>query len=195
MTITRFVDIENILHRPRVSYKISEYVWLYIYKNYLKGLNILTDNKYSYRLNLSFSKYNPDIHKFFFDSQFNTEQNKFWPEKRFNTINKIIKQADIDVVSIYLDENIQPKDYADIVYDMFGAFLVEIYKKVKKVDMDNMKEGMDYKYIESFSFPAPFDEQRYFLDNNVYTKTISNGIIQTVEEINPKDIYIKHWKI
>ena len=109
-------------------------------------------------------------------------------------LNKTIKQANIDVVSTYLDENIQHKDYADIVYDMFGAFLVEIYKKVKKADMDNMKKCMDYKCIESFSFPAPFDEQIYFLDDNVYTKTISNGIIQTVEEINPKDIYIKHWK-
>lgn len=67
-------NYQALIHRPRVSYKISEYVWKYIYENYLFKLKLMSEDKFNYHILLTFAKYNPDIHKFMFKSPYNQEK-------------------------------------------------------------------------------------------------------------------------
>ena len=69
-------NYQALIHRPRVSYKISEYVWKYIYENYLFKLKLMSEDKFNYHILLTFAKYHPDIHKFMF-SLHTIERNVF----------------------------------------------------------------------------------------------------------------------
>ena len=96
--------------------------------------------------------------------------------------------------STELTEKITPKEYANIVYDMMGAFLTSKYKKITKETMDKNRKGMDYNLIESFKFPAPFENQKYFLDNpSIKKMSVSNGKEVNLIEIDIKEKYIEHY--
>lgn len=96
------------------------------------------------------------------NSPFNTEENKFRPEPRFN-IHGNLKFAVLRVVSKLLNNETTPEVYSNIVYDAFGSFLLLISKKVTKEELDKLKSGLDYKYINSFTFPATIDECDFFI--------------------------------
>lgn len=179
ITIERYC--EDCINRPRVSHKISEYIWNYIWTNSLKPNGILLNNINSYRFFLDFNKYNPEKHKFFFESPYNTNETKFRPEPKFKNIGNN-KSVNIRSVSIYLDSNITPSLYADIVYDMFSSFLIINYKKISKEDLDFKKANLDYNFIDRFPYPAPFEEQKYATDEGVI-----NGI-------NQQELYLNYWK-
>lgn len=49
------------------------------------------------------------------------------------------------------------------------------YTKSKKEELDNLKAGLDYEYINSFPFPAPFEEQKYLTDDGVISMTHDSG--------------------
>jgi hypothetical protein len=97
--------------------------------------------------------------------------------------------------STEITENIKPKEYANIVYDMVGAFLTGRYKKITKEIMENNKNGMDYEFIEELEYPATFDNQKYFHDDRpvIWAILDSNKIIKNEIEINIKDEYIKEY--
>ena len=57
-----------------------------------------------------------------------------------------------------------------------------------------MKTGLDYEYINSFPYPAPFEEQRYMIDNQpTLTTTYDNGKERFIEQLNIKEEYLKYW--
>lgn len=185
-------DYQALIHRPRVSNKISEYIWKYIYEMYLFKLNLMLEDKFNYSICLIFAKYNPNIHKFMFKSAYNQEKCFFRPSPNFRRV-KITKSLVIGLTGECVDENITPALYASLVYDMFCAQLLVLYKKVKKEDLDKLKTGLDYEYINSFPYPAPFEEQRYLTDNNVFHKTHDNGKERTTTIFNVKEEYLKYW--
>lgn len=77
---------------------------------------------------------------------------------------------------------------------MFCAQPIVLYKKVKKEDLDKLKTGLDYEYINSFPYPAPFEEQRYMIDNQpTLTTTYDNGKERFIEQLNIKEEYLKYW--
>lgn len=185
-------DYQALIHRPRVSNKISEYIWKYIYEMYLFKLNLMLEDKFNYSICLTFAKYNPNIHKFMFKSAYNQEKCFFRPSPNFRRV-KITKSLVIGLTGECVDENITPALYASLVYDMFCAQLLVLYKKVKKEDLDKLKTGLDYEYINSFPYPAPFEEQRYLTDNNVFHITHDNGKERTTTIFNVKEEYLKYW--
>lgn len=186
-------NYQALIHRPRVSYKISEYVWKYIYENYLFKLKLMSEDKFNYHILLTFAKYNPDIHKFMFKSPYNREKCFFRPSPNFRKV-KITKCLVIGLTGECVDENISSSLYASLVYDMFCAQLIVLYKKVKKEDLDKLKTGLDYEYINSFPYPAPFEEQRYMIDNQPTLTTIyDNGKERFIEQLNIKEEYLKYW--
>jgi hypothetical protein len=117
---------------------------------------------------------------------YDTEDTKYSLTKISNRTENGIKYKDIMIVcySIKLNENITPKEYADIVYEMVGAFLIDKYKKITKEIIDKYKNEMDNNYIESFKFPAVFEDQKYLLDEEEGA-SYSNG--ETLVKINIKD--------
>ena len=186
-------NYQALIHRPRVSFMISEYVWKYIYEKYLLKLRLMSEEKYNYNIFLSFNKYNPNIHKFMFNSAYNHEKCFFWPEPKFRTVNVTDKWLTISLTAECIDENIIPALYASLVYDMFCSLLIILYKKVKKEELDNLKAGLDYEYINSFPFPAPFEEQKYLTDDGVISMTHDSGKKRITKLLNVKEEYLKHW--
>jgi hypothetical protein len=165
------------INRPRVDYRISEYVCEYICKTVLKPNSPLITG--GFILFLDFMPYDKDnpympiesnmhnaepikVYNLYNteDSVYNTEDTKFDPTKT-----SWGKTFSVRCYSTKFNETITPKEYANTVYDMFGAFLVNKYKRITKEVMDKNKMGMDYNYIESFEFPAKYENQKYCSDD------------------------------
>lgn len=162
VVIRTIVEEECLPHSPKINAKVRAYIWQYIYEEILVPKKIMADNKYNYRLTLDLVKFDPEQHKFLTDSPFNTEVNKFRPEPKFNTQGNL-KFSSIGVVSKLIDNDTSPEDYAKIIYDAFGSFLVLISKKITKEELDRIKPGLDYDYINSFSYPATKDDCDFFI--------------------------------
>ena len=175
------LDIKLLYKRPRVDYRISEYVFDYIDKNILKTNKIMQAG--NFKICLAFTFYDKKHFKYFDNTAFDTQDTKY-------SISRTSNRIGISCYSIGITEKIKPKDYANIVYDMIGAFLVENYKKITKETMDNNKDGMDYRFIEKFKFPALFDDQKYLTDN--IEQSHSNG--EVLVEVNIKEEYLKHYR-
>lgn len=73
---------------------------------------------------------------------------------------------------------------------MFCSLLIILYKKVKKEELDNLKAGLDYEYINSFPFPAPFEEQKYLTDDGVISMTHDSGKKRITKLLNVKEEYL-----
>ena len=160
--VSTMVKKAELEESPKLSSKVREYLWQYIFDNLLVQKKIMVDDKYNYSMTLDLNKFNPEIHKFFTDSPFNTDINKFRPEPKFNQQGNL-KFANIRVVSKAMDKDISPTDYANIVYDAFGSFLILISKKIDKSELDELKKGLDYEYIKSFNYPATIEECKFFI--------------------------------
>lgn len=176
--------LELLYKRPRIDYRISEYVFKYIVKNILDDpwkIHYLF-HYYNSGIDLSFTLlYNKDEETNMYhlkDSEYNNTANTQydWDDSEEIAGGAHYRFLHLFYRSTELNENIKPKEYANIVYDMIGAYLAERWKITKK-NMDEFKVGMDYAYIEKFKYPAPFEYQKY------------NDYISQSEKEN----YIKHY--
>lgn len=64
ITIDSIVEEKDLVDAPKVSAKVREYVWEYIYENILTPKNIKLNNTFDYRFTLDLNKFNPELHKF-----------------------------------------------------------------------------------------------------------------------------------
>lgn len=180
ITISRFWSHEDeddgiskpeiMFRRPRVDYRISEYIWSFLESNLLIQKRILQKNSMAITLFMGPIKKH---HKFFYDSAYNTETKKFHPAMRGS------KLKDISISCSYngFNEKMSPAEYADIVYDMYCSFLVDSFKKITKEECDELKGMLDFDVIHSFEFPATFDNQKYSADGGGYGGRTVNGIV------------------
>lgn len=196
------VNYKSLLARPRVSHKVSEYVFDFINENILKPNKVLQSDKYVYILTLSFSPSIPKNRKFPFPytSPFATETRLFFGQKGFRTYEKIEKWATLSVIADDIDQSIKPYEYATVVFKMFADFLLGNYKKFDKEIFDKLILELDKNYIESFAFPASFEEQQYSLDDiEMPVIPLSEGYewvdIGNWTKINPKVEYLKHYPL
>ena len=102
------------------------------------------------------------------------------------------------VIADDIDQTIQPFEYAAVIFKMFGDFLLTNYKKFDKATLDELLAKMDRHYIESFAFPASFDEQQYSLDDIEYPiAPLECGYgwtgLDKLVTTNPKAEYLKHY--
>ena len=156
--------IEILFKRPRIDYRISEYVIEFINKNILEPNKVMQTGNYDICISLDF--YYPDEQKYFEDSPYNTEISKFDSEIKNTTENGIkFKMIHLFCFSTTINETLNPKEYANIVYDMVGSFLIKNYKKITKDIMEKHKKEIDYKIIEQYKYPALFEEQKYLFDD------------------------------
>ena len=187
-------DFNLLYKRPRVDYRISEYIFAYINKNILEENKIMQTGNYD--LSFSFNQYHKDDMKFHKDTTFCTENTKF-DFHLYNETEGGIKYKCILVFcwSTRITEKIEPKEYANIVYDMIGAFLTSKYKKITKELMDKNRNGIDYDFIQSYKFPAKFEDQKYMMDDPGIWKNseIKNGKEANIIELNIKEKYIEHY--
>lgn len=197
-------DDQNLilLNRPRVSFEIDQYVWNIIEQGIVIPNGIMKSEKYDYVLVVSLSKYNSDTDLSFVPSPYNgilrdatllsvnktsdllykradfvdgqTRKRWFSPSKFWT--NQGNKTALVSACADIVTEHITPLEYADLLFDAFGAFLLYNFKRVKKSDLDELKIEIDKNVICGFTFPAPFCQQQYQGDNaNFRLTSYENG--------------------
>ncbi|MFA4870760.1 MAG: hypothetical protein WC623_21365 [Pedobacter sp.] len=178
-------DIELLFKRPRIDYRVSEYVFQFIDTEILQPNRVLQKGKHHFCL--AFGIYNPEIHKFHQENPYHSDDSKFSISK-YNR--KEYKDTQIACNSTLFNENISPVDYAKIVYDMFACYLVQEFKKITKELMDSKKNDLDINCITDFDFPAKFENHKYISDNTSIEFTQNDG--QTIKKNEPiviADIY------
>jgi len=143
--IDRIVGQADLLKRPRVSYKISEYIFEFINDQILKPANILQSDKYIYEWTLSFSFKIPVNHKILYKSPYSTGTRLYVPHKGFRTFEKITKNAHLSVVADDINQDIMPEDYALVVYNMIADYLLYNYKKLKKEHSTSRRKGLIFQ--------------------------------------------------
>jgi hypothetical protein len=187
--------------RPRIDYRVSEYVYEYIERQILKPRKIkeLEFGKYILAIRLYFLLLGKD------SKSLNVEQ--FYSEdSSYNTVNTIYYSRDVrhelrlgyKTINLYccstdIDKNIKPKEYANHIYNMIGTFLeAKRYKSITKEIMERYKSEMDYAYIESFAYPAPGVYQRYVGEGyDVYTRPMSE--CAEYEGLKGRENYMKFY--
>ena len=87
-----------------------------------------------------------------------------------------------------MSESITPKEYADLLFDGIGAALVFNFKRLKREELDGLKPKIDWSMVESFPFPAPFEEQRYIGDEGK-----SRQETNLVGPYSVRDLYLDHF--
>jgi hypothetical protein len=185
--------LELLYNRPRIDCGISEYVFEYINKNILQPNKIMQSGDYS--ICFSFGVYYKDTQIYITDSLYNTDT-EHYDFHLCQTTEDGIKYKVIQLFynSTQIDENLKPREYANIVYDMVGAFLIRKYKKITKEIMDKNKTGMDYAYIEKFKYPALFKDQKYLCDDNDNSRCLVTDDKGVEKYINEKEEYLKHYE-
>ncbi|MCL2527588.1 MAG: hypothetical protein FWE42_04135 [Defluviitaleaceae bacterium] len=197
--------LKAILKRPRVDYRISEYVVDCIYKTIPQLDKILAKNYYNITLSFhtgGFIKERDDEKNYalygmstierleafghFTDWDYYTDDTEYWIYGKRSTL------LDISCYSSRLNNTISPREYADITHNMVSVLLKHWYKRVTKEIMDENKNGMDYDYIESFGYPAAFENQKYANDLESLSACDNGGIINIAGDI--KAAYKKHYK-
>ena len=192
--ITKFCNRQDKNHniticfRPRVSFHVDQYIWSVIEKNIIEPKKILKyrNNNYSLCIHLHpyrkghklyvpyYTPYNGELEEDAKPNDLNLlpinnyvdykkRNTWFCPEKNRVTCGE--KQSWTSAYSTLVNEAITPREYASLFYDAIGAMLVYNYKSVTKDELDKAKEKIDWDYVNSFAFPAPFDEQRYVGDD------------------------------
>jgi len=184
-TLEKFNEL--LYKRPRVDYRISEYVFQFINENVLGKYNIIHNKNYQVELSFHNSEFYPQIshkEKYLFDF----DDEKGYTYGAYDNINwdKLII---IDCYSKLLNETIKPVEYANIVYDMIIAYLINKCKKITRESTHKNQKNMDYKIIENFTFPALFDNQKYIHDDPIDGSFFIDG----EKKINIKKEYIKKY--
>ncbi|HTG57533.1 MAG TPA: hypothetical protein VL943_14750 [Niabella sp.] len=201
VTISRFWSINDdegmsrasiLFKRPRVDGQIASLVFKFIWTNVLTPKKMMQKGKYAFTLDFDTIR---STHKFFYDSVYNTDTVKFHPAFR-NRKHKGVttKEVSIACYSNVFNEYITPVEYANLVYDMFGSYLVESSLKLTKKELDDIKPQMDMEAINRFPFPASFDAQQYSGDSGGVDKRIVNFVVdETSEAFIFRDKYLEHY--
>jgi len=190
-------EYASLIKRPRVSHKVSEYVFDFINENLLKPNRVLQSDKYIYEFTFLFSFSIPK-RQFPYTSPFATDTRLYFSQRGFRTFEKVHKWVTVIVIADDIDQTIEPFEYANVVFKMFADFLLKEYKKFDKETFDKLIKRLDRNYIESFAFPASFGEQNYSLDDIKYPVVpLEDGHnyvgLDKWVTISPRVEYLKHY--
>ena len=177
----------TLFSRPRVSIRVDEYIWRLIEKHIVKPHKLMRSEKHKYLLKIAFDRFDPVRHRYYPLSSYNgllregvkpdnangwypredfadSEERTTWfsPDKIWtNSGNKVL---DVNIDAANVSENITPREYADLLFDGIGAALVFNFKRFKREEFDELKSKINWSMVESFPFPASFEEQQYIGD-------------------------------
>lgn len=158
MPITVKVASKELINRPRVSWEVLRYVMEIIYDEVLAPRKILKNNKYSYEFGLILgSQEDPN------------KETSYYPSFRISTTSGI-KHATVGVFSHRLNSKTQPHEMAEFAIEALIRLFSVNFKKVSIEDADLLKKKLDLNKINSFKFPAPFEDQNYIGDNDPEVK-------------------------
>ena len=209
----------TLFGRPRVSIHVDEYIWSLIEENIVKPHKLMCSEKYRYLLKIAFQRFDPARHKYYPLSSYNgslregvkpDSANGWYPREDFvdakectiwfspdkiwtNCGNKVL---DVNIDAANVSENITPREYTDLLFDGIGAALVFNFKRFKREEFDVLKSKIDWSIVESFPFPASFDEQQYIGDDGNIHVYSWNGRQETtlIGPYSVRELYLEHFR-
>ena len=217
------VDTENnnkitLFGCPRVSIHVDEYIWNLIEENIVKPHKLMRSEKHGYMLKIAFDRFDPVRHRYYPLSPYNgplrkcvkpdsasgwypredfadAEEHTTWfsPNKIWtNCGNKVL---DVDIDSANVSESITPREYADLLFDGIGAALVLNFKRLKREEFDALKSKINWSIVESFPFPASFEDQQYIGDGGKIHVYSWDGRQETtlVGPYSVRELYLEHF--
>lgn len=208
----------TLFRRPRVSIHVDEYIWSFIEENIVKPHKLMRSEKHEYLLDIAFGQFDPAKHRYYPLSPYNgplregvemDSANRSYFREDFAggkdrttwfSPNKIWtncgdKVLNVDIKAANVSENITPREYADLLFDGIGAALVFNFKRLKREEFDGLKPKIDWSIVESFPFPAPFEEQRYIGDEGEIHVYSWDGRKETtlVGPYSVRKLYLEHF--
>lgn len=148
-----------------MKYRNDHYSLNIILKPYHKGHKLYVPFSTPYNGDLKKGAIPNDINYLHINNYVNYKKRNTWFSPDKNTIILGEKENWVGIFSTLINENITPRDYADLLYDSIGSILVYNFKSVTKKELDDVKQKIDWNYVDSFTYPAPFSEQRYESDD------------------------------
>lgn len=208
----------TLFGRPRVSIRVDEYIWSLIEEHIVKPHKLMCSEKYGYILKISFDLFNPARHQYYPFSPYNgllregimpdsangwylredfaeAEDRTTWfcPDKIWTSCGNKVLDVNIDALNV--SEDITPKEYADLLFDGIGAALVFNFKRLKRKEFDVLKSKIDWDIVESFPFPASFEEQQYIGDEGKIHVCSWDGRKETtlIGPYSVQELYLEHF--
>ena len=210
----------RLFFRPRVSIHVDKYIWNLIEKNIVEPRKIMQSSRYDYQLVIAFdrfdterqryfplSPYNGELkdtvttssqsyHRYFREDFIGGEQRTTWFSPQKFWTNSGTKTSHVGIVAANVDENIAPNEYASLLFDGFAATLLFNFKKLKLYEFEHLKEQIDWDVVNSFPFPAAFEQQQYLCDENIIQVTSLDGGTKTilVGPYRVRELYKEHFR-
>src|SRR5438045_949057 len=97
-------EYAGLIKRPRISYKVSEYVFSFINENLWVPNRILQSDKYSYEFTFHFSFSIPK-RQFPYTSPFATSTRLYFSQRGFRTFKKVNKWVTVIVIADDIDQD------------------------------------------------------------------------------------------
>ena len=105
------------------------------------------------------------------------------------------KVLTVHIMAANVSENITPREYADLLFDGIGAALVFNFKRLKREKFDGLKTKIDWSIVESFHFPASFEDQQYIGDGGkIHVHSWDDR--QKTDHVGPywvRELYLEHF--
>jgi hypothetical protein len=165
--IQRIVPQENLLIRPRVSFRVSELIFEFVNERVLEPQDIMQSSKFNYTLVLAFHRGLPSRLRNHF-GPYNTPQRIYLSQKGFTIFDKTQKIAHLSVYGEDIDEKLSPQEYSRLVFEMLADFLLNNFKSVRQERLEQAWAEFNFLQLDQFQFPASFEEQRYVMDQDKY---------------------------
>ena len=140
-------------NRPPYSYKVEEYFEEFVYNNILQPFNVILNEKWKVLLSIMIFKKDensPTGVNIYEPSIIEEEQIKYFP-------------VAINMEDVYAND--QPlENIVSLYFQIISLFFLSNYKEISKEYMLDLKDKLDWDYLLSLPYPAPFLEQKYVGD-------------------------------
>jgi hypothetical protein len=148
----RIIQGGNFLGRPPISYRVREYLEEVVTEDILKKHNIIVNSNWNIALGVIFVGSGPYF----------TAKEVIVKTKPRTIGSEKTKLFTALIPLITITESDEP--YTKTVKMMFEAIkqlLTLTYRKVTAAEMDELWGKLDFDYLRSLPYPAPFSEQKY----------------------------------
>lgn len=143
----------NEQNRPPYSYKVDEYFEDFVETFILRPFNIIIDSNWTVLLSVMIFKKDansPAGVNIYEPSIIEEEMIKYYP-------------VAINMEDIYVND--EPlENIISLYFQIISLFFLSNYKEISKEYMLDLKEKLDWDYLLSLPYPAPFFDQKYVGD-------------------------------
>ena len=154
-TCFNIYQVGKLSERPQISYKIREYLSEFVIHNILEKRGIIVGGKWKIVLALHFM---PE------GKYYTTEELSL--AKGYQTV----KQDAVKIYTVLVPLKAIGKSdkpllkIVELMYEAITKYFITNFKSISPEFMELLKTEIDFPYLLSLPYPAPFKDQRYVAD-------------------------------